>query len=380
MKIFGKGNLQITDVRSTDEGTLRCLARNKIGIREQKITLKVSSKPKLDIAPGVIDKTVGETAEFLCENNRPGNFQWFRNGQPLLETLENIEEFENIKSSKLKISPVRISDAGYYQCMDGSEIVGSFLKVNKSNSLSVNTADILPKNLRVWKITKNSVTLKWDGSSENSYLISQSAEKGPEKYYKVNNASQYKISGLKAGKYVFSIAQATTRRVKGGQKWSPKISVKIPLPENLPETVKNFQILVQNETDARFSWEPDKNAKNFTVKISGESFDKIVVVNKNFTALKKLPLGSEFTVEITPNGENGVGETTSRRFEIPPQKPSEKVSNLKLTSLTSKSALVEWEPIKDKSWRGNRKNYVIRYKVVFVIFFLKNFFSSKFFY
>lgn len=270
--------------------------------------------------------------------------------------------------SKLSIAAAQSTDNGYYQCFAnnaaGQIYTTGWLEVKQIGSLKSEKIGKIQFGLGFREITKTSVLLFWDEELKGKFIISKLAADVPEELIQIDHGHQYQVKDLTPGRYDFTIAKAARDQpdvVTSG--WSSHISVLIRDETIIPSAISNFTVKVINSNSLLCTWKVDKLAKNYTINITGDEFNTRYVSNTSPFEITDLPLGSKLTATISGVGDFGEGESTLKKFEIKPLAPSEKVQNVKLTPLTAKSVLVEWEPIRRKNWRGDINSYVIRYKV-----------------
>ncbi|CAN0062839.1 unnamed protein product [Lampetra planeri] len=112
--------LEIEEVQTSDNGTYRCNANNKLGNTSASTEVLVHARPQWTL--GIVNANIHIGNDLYWSCNATGTptplYQWLRNGI-LLESKGRI--LVSRDDGRLKITSVNMSDEGMYQCVASNE-------------------------------------------------------------------------------------------------------------------------------------------------------------------------------------------------------------------------------------------------------------------
>ncbi|KAL9951088.1 hypothetical protein ACROYT_G043684 [Oculina patagonica] len=124
-----KKQLIITNVKRTDSGEYRCVAKDSLGNdTSTAATLNIQYTPEFSKHPKDTKTSEGEDIVFTCsvEGNPAPSVRWTRNGDRLnLATNTRIRPATINNTHTLTITDVRLSDAGQYGCVANNSVGSS---------------------------------------------------------------------------------------------------------------------------------------------------------------------------------------------------------------------------------------------------------------
>ena len=128
-------SLTIDNVTSKEAGEYMCFAVNDAGIETAKVLINLL--PKLLEEPQDVGTAINQSVTFRCsvEGFPFPSIVW----QKLADDGGNFVDLPGENGTVLSISPVKLSDAGVYQCVASNDINGTNYEVSANATLAGKT-------------------------------------------------------------------------------------------------------------------------------------------------------------------------------------------------------------------------------------------------
>ncbi|KAG8195062.1 hypothetical protein JTE90_029641 [Oedothorax gibbosus] len=377
-QIQENGDLEVTDVRSQDEGEYSCYASNKFGDIQASGRLEVKKKTKINVPPENFEVAAGKSATFRCDADADPSLQlnivWLFNGQLINSDLDT--RMVQASDNSLTITKTVEGDSGIYTCVARTDLDQD----EAGATLTVQDTPNPPIILGV-KCDGLTALVQWQPNGDRraailSYTIQFNTSFTPDKWedaFVSIREHSFQVSMTPWANYTFRVIA----RNKIGPSEPSGHSGVCETPEDVPyKNPDNVQGKGTEKDNLVISWTAmpmiEQNAPGFFYKVFFKREDdpraqwtitEIPVWEQNSFIIPGQPTFKPYRIKVEAHNARGQAHTTPTEVigysgeDVPEEAPK---NFNRMYVKDARSAMFSWDPVSPESVRGHFRGYKIQ--------------------